>query len=84
LLLQCAARQWIAWFGGDAERPEGILAIGNKFLLHRRNPAAPEQLVELLLRAALAVGGDLDEFKWHQSLSSVFPKNRRQGLLVPA
>jgi hypothetical protein len=32
---------------------------------HRADATAPEQLVQLLLCGALAVGRDLDEFKGH-------------------
>jgi hypothetical protein len=81
LLLRFAARQWIAWFGGNAKRPEGILAIGDKFLLHRSDPPAPEELVQLLRSPALPVGRDLDEFKWHRSINSVFKKIAGRGFL---
>jgi hypothetical protein len=42
------------------------LAIPDKFLPHRRDPPAPQQLVQLLLRASLAVGRNLVEFNWHR------------------
>ncbi len=61
----------------DAKRPEGVFAIWKKFLPHRCDVSSPKEPVQLLLRTALHVGGDLDELKWHTLL---FQKHREQGL----
>ena len=77
LLLRFAVRLLFALFEGDAERPERILTVRNKFLSDRRDPPPSQEFVQLLLGAALPVGGDLDEFKWHGLFSE---KYRGQGL----
>jgi len=77
LLLRFAVRQLIALFGENAKRPERIFSVRDKLFPHRRNPPIPQKLVQLLLRAALPVRRNLDEFKWH---TSFFEKYREQGL----
>jgi hypothetical protein len=64
---------------GFTKRPERILAVRHELFPHRRDAPATEQLVQLLLRTALPVRRDLDKFKWHQSLSSVFKKKSPAG-----
>ena len=72
LLLRFATRQLLALlfqlpprftrFVPDDHRPD----LFHRPLPHRRDPSAPQQLVQLLLRTSLAVGRNLDEFKWHR------------------
>jgi hypothetical protein len=66
---------WFAFVGllpWSTVGPERILAVRHEFLPRRRDAPAAKELVELLLRVSLPVGGDLDEFKRH--LLEIFSK----------
>jgi hypothetical protein len=57
---------------GSTEGPERILAVWHELLPHRRDAPSAKEQVELLLRVALPIGGDLDEFKRH--VPKIFPE----------
>ncbi len=80
LLLRFATRQLLALFAEYAKRPKRILSVRHELLANRCDASATQQFVQLLFRAALPVGRDLDEFKWHRSDMLFLEKIREQGL----